>query len=62
MSHLMTRIEVARKLQICSGTVANLVQRGQLPEPTRIGKRQFFQKSDIERILTHRTPKHAKAA
>lgn len=48
---LLTTQEVADQLRISVRHVQNLVTRGQLPQPLRLGKSVRFRKAEIRRFL-----------
>lgn len=53
----ISRNETAKILGVCHKTIGNFVEAKLLPEPVRIGRRQWFEKEEIERIAKEGTRK-----
>lgn len=47
----LTREEVAELLRVRVGTVGTWMRRGQLPRPTRVGRRLLWRAATLERFL-----------
>ena len=48
---LLTTKEVADLMQVSQRHIQNMVKRGQLPQPLRLGKSIRFRRADIRRFL-----------